>query len=102
MQVCDPSIAGWEYLVDFEFIKAFSCTYASAMGFLVIGLMVYGAISLSIYIQTDSVVIPFVLLLLTGGAVMTQVASVATAIATILLLCTGAGAITLLYYRYSR
>jgi hypothetical protein len=100
--VCDASVAGHEYLMDWEFIKAFSCTYANAAGFLVVGLFVYGGISLSIYIRTGSVVIPFVLLLLTGGAVMSQVASVAVGVATILLLVTGAGAITLLYQRYSQ
>lgn len=100
--VCDAGTAGYEYLTNFEFIKAFTCTYANAAGFLVVGLLVYGGISLSIYIRTNSVVIPFVLLLLTGGAVMTQVASVATGLATVLLLTVGAGLITYLYVQYSR
>jgi len=42
------------------------------------------------------------LLLLTGGAVMSVVAPPMVAIATVLLLTVGAGAITVLYYRYSR
>jgi len=100
-QVCDPNVSGFAYLLDFEFIKAFSCTYANAAGFLTTGLLVYGAISMAIYIRTNSVMIPFVLLLLTGGAVMTQVASVAVGIATILLLVTGAGVITYLYTQYT-
>jgi hypothetical protein len=100
--VCDAGTAGQAYLLDFEFIKAFTCTYANAAGLLVTGVFVYGAIATSVYIRTNSIMIPFVLLLLTGGAVMTQLASVATAIATLLLLITGAGIITLLWYRYSR
>jgi hypothetical protein len=100
--VCDASTSGATYLTDFEFIKAFTCTYANAVGLLVVGVFVYGAISTSIYIRTNSVLIPFVLLLLTGGAVMTQLASIATALATLLLLATGAGVITLLWYQYSR
>lgn len=100
--VCDPNISGFTYLLDFEFIKALTCTYANVAGFLVVGLLTYGAISLSIYIRTGSVIIPFVLLLTTGGAVMTQIASVGTAIATILLLVTGAGVITYLYAAYTR
>lgn len=100
--MCDPSMAGHEYLANWEFMKAITCTYANAAGILVTGLLVYGAVGLSIYIRTNSVVIPFVLLLTTGGAVLNFVAPPAMAIATILLLCVGAGAITLLYYRYSR
>lgn len=100
--MCDPSIAGWEYLLNFEIIKAFSCTYANVVGMLVLGLVVYTAVALSIYIRTGSAVIPFVLLLVTGGATMSQVATPAVAAATVLILCTGAGAVTYLYYSYSR
>lgn len=100
--LCDPAMGGTDYLLNFEFIKAISCTYANAAGLLVTGLMVYGAISLAIYIRTDSVTIPAVLVLLTGGAVLSQVAAPAMAVATVLVLTTGAGTITILYYRYSR
>jgi hypothetical protein len=100
--LCDPSVTGFEYLLDFEFIKALTCTYANSVGFLVMGLLVYGSISLSIYIRTGSVIIPFVLLLLTGGVVMEQVAGVAVAIATIVVLVVGAGVVTYLYAELSR
>lgn len=100
--MCDPTVTGAEYLTNWEFMKAVTCTYANVAGYLVTGLLVYGAVSLSIYIRTGSVIIPFVLLLTTGGAVMSVVAPPATAIATILLLCVGAGSFTFLYYRYSR
>ena len=85
-QVCDPTMAGQDYLLNYEFIKAFTCTYANTAGLLVTGMVVYGAVSLSIYVRTNSVIIPFVLLLLTGGAVLTQVATPGIAIATLLLL----------------
>lgn len=100
--ICDPSMTGFEYLLNFEFIKALSCTYFNTAGMLVTGLMVYGAISLSIYIRTGSVIIPFVLLLLTGGAVTTQLAAPALGIAVLLLLVTGAGVMTYLYSKFSR
>lgn len=100
--MCDPSMTGFEYLLNFEFIKALTCTYANPIGFLVVGLLVYGGISLSIYIRTGSIIIPFVLLLLTGGVVMQQVAGVAVAIATLVALGAGAGVVTYVYAAYSR
>lgn len=99
---CEAGVAGYEYITQFEFIKAFTCTYANPIGFLAFGMLTYSAISFSIYIRTDSVMIPFVLLLLIGGVVMTQVAAPAVGVATILLLVMGAGVLTILYYRYSR
>jgi hypothetical protein len=102
MQMCSASQAGYDYLYDFEFIKAFTCTYADPVGMLVVGLIVYGGISLSIYIETGQVTIPFVLILTSGGALLAQVAGVATTIATIILLVTGAGGITYAYLRFAR
>lgn len=102
MPLCDAATSGFDYLLNFEFIKALTCTYANAAGLLVAGTMVYGGVSLSIYIRTGSVIIPFVLLLTVGGAVLTQVAGVATAMATLLLLTTGAGVIGYLYNQYAR
>jgi hypothetical protein len=71
-------------------------------GFLVVGLLVYGGINLAILIRTGDVRIPVVLTLLTGGAIIPQVAAPGVAIVAITLLVAGAGALTLLYYRYSR
>lgn len=102
MAVCQSGTTFAEYLRSFEFIKAFTCSYFDAAGVLTVGLMVYGAIALSIYIRTGSIIIPVVLLLLTGGAVMTQIAGVGIAIATVALLTTGAGVTTYLYHAYSR
>jgi len=100
--MCDPAVGGLELLLDFEFISAFTCTYANVVGFFVLATVVYGAVSLSIYIRTGSVIIPFVLLLTTGGATMSQIGGPGQTIATIVLLVTGAGAMTYLYYAYSR
>jgi len=100
--VCEASMSGFDYLMSFEFIKALTCTYANSAGFLATGLIVYGGVAVSIYIRTNSVVIPFVLLLLVGGAIIPQVAGVGVAVATILFLATGAGVLTFLYHRHSR
>lgn len=102
MAVCDGSTTGTEYLLDFEFIKAVTCTYADPLGLLVFGLLVYGAIALSIYIRTDSITIPVILLFLVGGAVTPQLAGPAAGIATIAVLVTGAGALTLVYLKFAR
>lgn len=102
MAVCDGTTTGVEYLTDFEFIKAVTCTYADPMGLLVFGLIVYAAIALSIYIRTDSITIPVVLLFLVGGAVTPQLAGPAAAVATVGVLVTGAAALTLVYVKLSR
>ena len=100
--MCTSDTSGWEYLLDFEFIKAFTCSYADAMGFLVFGLLVYGAISLSIYIRTGSVVISTILVFVLGGAVLTQVAVPATGIAVILAIGVIALVVTLAWYEFAR
>jgi len=97
-----PGKAPLEHLYDFEFVKAVGCTYADSTSILIVGLIVYGAITLSIFLRTGDIRIPVVLTLLTGGAILPQVAAPGIAIVGIGLLLTGAGVITLLYYRYSR
>lgn len=90
------------YLLDFQFIKAFSCTYFNAAGMLVTGLLVYSGVAMSIYIRTDSVLIPFVLTMVTGGAVLAQVAAPAVQVAGLLVATVGAGAVAYLYRRLGR
>lgn len=102
MAMCDPAMDFGDYIANFEFIKAPTCTYSEPAGFLVVGLLVFGAVMLSIYSETNTVIIPFVLLLTTGGAVLSMVAAPAMPVATVLLLVTGAGAMTYLYHRFSR
>jgi len=101
LQTCGGT-PGYELLKDFEFVKAITCTYGNSMGLAVFALIVYGGIMLSIYATTDDVRIPAVLIFLTGGVTIPTVASPAIAIATIIVLFSGAGVLTLLYYRYSR
>lgn len=100
--ICDASKDFGDYITNFEFIKAPTCTYANETGWLVMGLLVYGGISLSIYIRTDSMVIPTVLLLVVGGAVMAQVAAIGAPFAVLLLVGIPAGVIALAYYIYSQ
>ena len=91
-----------QHLLDFEFWSAFTCPYANSVGFLTLGLIVYGAVAIPSYLVTNSIIIPFVLLLIIGPVVMAQVASPAVAIATVVLLVGGAGSMVMLYRQYSR
>jgi len=89
-------------LLKFNFAKAFTCTYGATTGFVVLGLLVYAPVSLALYIRTGDVRLPVVLTLLTGGAIIPQIASPGVAVIGFTVLVAGAGALTLLYYRYSR
>jgi len=100
--LCSAGKTGPEYLTDFQFVKAISCTYVDSAGILVVGLLVYGGVMTSIYSRTDDIRIPAVLLLLTGGAITSQIAAPGLTIAGLVILFVGAGVLTLLYYRYSR
>lgn len=102
MQMCPTDQPGYEYLLDFRFVEAFTCTYALSAGFLVTGMLVYGGVMTAIYATTDDVRIPAVLILLTGGGILSQVAAPALTVAALILLLVGAGVIAILYYRYSR
>jgi len=93
---------GMEHLLDFEFVKAIACTYGNTAGMLVVGLLVYGGIVLSIFLRTGDIRIPVVLTLLTGGAIIPQVAGPGVAIIGIGIILTGGAVMALLYYRYSR
>lgn len=99
--MCDGSSMR-EYLQAFEFAKAFTCQYADTTGFLVLGLFVYGAIASSIYIRQDSLIIPFGMLLMLGGAVLSQMASLAIPVAVIVILVVPSAIVAVLYVRYSR
>lgn len=91
-----------EYIFDAEFVQAFTCQYADTSGFLVLGLFVWTAVSSSIYIRTGSFLIPFGMLLMIGGAVLSQMASVAIPVAVLLILIIPGTATGILYVRYSR
>lgn len=101
MALCPSGQTGLDLMFQFEFIKAVTCTFAvPAGGVLVVGTIVFGAIALSSFIRTGSPIIPLGLLMLTGGAVMSTVAGVATTIATVTFLLVSAGAFAYLYYRW--
>lgn len=76
--------------------------YTSIFPLPVLGVFVFGAIALASYIETDSVVIPTGYVMLTGGAALTYLAPPAYQIATLLVLFVGAGAVTFMWYVYSR
>lgn len=88
-----------EYFRDFQFVKGIVCQYADPMGLLVIGLIMWGGIGLSLYMRTGSALIPFVVTLAIGGAVLSQMASIGVAFVTILVLGVGAGSIMVIYRR---
>lgn len=100
MQACTQP--GYDYLSEFKFIQAFTCTYAADIGFLVAGLIVWATISLAIYTKQGSPVIPLVLLFQFGGVVVAQIAGVATTVVVLVVLTVPAGIAALLYFRYSR
>jgi hypothetical protein len=101
LQFCDSSMSFIDYLLDWQFFKAATCVYANPIGFLIVGMIFYGSVAVPIYLRQNSIVIPTVLLLLTGGVVMSQVAAPVTTLVTIMLLMTGAGVLTYLYYKFS-
>lgn len=101
MAVCDGFTSGPDAVANFEFIQAVTCTYAVPAGFLMVGLLVFGAVAGSIYIRTGSVIIPFGLVLLTGGAILTTVAAPAIAFVVITFFLVGGGVVAYAYYRWS-
>lgn len=101
-QMCDAGTSFADYLGNWEFVKAVTCQYGNTVGFTTVGLIVWGAVASSIYIRTDSMIIPFGLFLMIGGAVLSQMASVAIPVAALLVLVLPAAVTTYLYIRYSR
>jgi len=101
MAVCDAGKTFAEYLTDFEFIQALTCQYADPVGFTVTGMIVMAGLSLAIYIRTDSLMIPFALVLVSGGGLLSLVASPLIGFATILVIGVGAATLTWLYTDFS-
>jgi len=102
LQMCAAGKDGPGYIKNFQFVKAITCTYADPAGLVTVGLLFYGGIAMALTIRQGSVLMPVVLLLLTGGAILSQIAAPGVSIAGILLLVVGSGVVTLLYYRYSQ
>lgn len=100
--MCDPAVSGMDHMANFEFIKAFTCTFANPAGLLVVGLLVWAGISAAMYARQGSVVTPVILLLLIGGAIIPTIAAPGMTIAGILILVVPAGIVAYAIYRYSR
>jgi len=102
-EFCTDGAGFTDYLGDFEFINAFTCT-ASELGggFATVATLIMGGVALSIYIRTGSVALPAVLVLLTGGGILSLLAPPAITLAAILVLLFGAVVLTLAYYRYAQ
>ena len=98
---CSAGKSGVEYLGDFQFMEAISCTYIDAVGLFVVGTLVLAPIFAVTYIRTGSPVIPFVMLLVTGGTVMSVVAAPVVGLATVLLLLVGGGVVAYAYWQWS-
>ncbi len=100
---CTSGTGFQEYLSSFEFIKAFGCTASDlGGGFATVATLVFGGIALGVYVRTGSFAMPAVLVLLTGGVVLSTLAAPAVGIATLLILVFGAGIMTYAYWRFAR
>lgn len=100
LQACEYGTDMASYLEEFRFVDAFQCAF-SGIGIPVAGLLLMAAIFVPLFVRTRSPVIPLVLLVLTGGAFVSTIAPVWTSIGAIVLLTVGAGAVVLIYARYS-
>jgi hypothetical protein len=101
LQFCTPGADFRTRLLDWQFFEAFTCQYADSVGFLTTGMIVYGGMLISIYLTTGSLVLPAVLLLLVGGAIIGQLAAPSMIFVVLLILGVGAGVMTFLYVQVS-
>lgn len=102
LQMCPSGQTAAEAFKQFEFVQAILCEYTAPAGLLPVGMIVFGAVAASIYVRTGSPIIPFGLLLLTGGVVMSTVSGVAVGFATILVLLVGGGVFAYAYAALAR
>jgi len=91
-----------DHIIEGEFLEAFIGQYTNVMGLTVLGLFVWGAITSSIFIRTGSFLLPFGLTMVIGGAALSQIASVGTTVAVLLVLVVPAAVTAALYIAYSR
>lgn len=101
LQMCSPGQGFLDRITAFEFVEALTCQYADPIGMATLALIVYAGVAGSIYIRTDSLIFPFGLLLMTGGAVVGQLAAVSTPVLVLLVLVVPAGMVAYLYYRFN-
>lgn len=93
--------AAFDALVGGRFIDGLFCQFIDPLTLAGFALLGYGMIASMIYVRTDSVAIPFVLLvLLGGGGISTQLASPALAAVAVVALVLLGGLPVVLLERY--
>jgi hypothetical protein len=98
---CSAGLSGAEYLRNFQFMEAISCSYVDTMGVLVVGTFVFGTIFAVTYIRTDSPIVPFVLFLTIGGTITSVISSPLMGFATVVFLLVGGGVVAYAYREFS-
>jgi len=101
-QFTDPSRGFVDRLMSWDFVKALVGEYADILGFPAFALIVWGGVASVIFVRTDSFLIPFGLLLFTGGAILSQIANFGMSAAVLITLVVPAAVITAAYIAYSR
>lgn len=99
MSMCDSSMSFIDYIRDFAFVKAGVCPYANSIGFLTLGIIIWGGVSIAIFSRTGSIKMPAVLMLLLGGAVLGQVAGPGLGVTALVVLGGAAVAMTAVYWK---
>lgn len=94
--------AAFEAIGSLDLWEAGFCTYGVPMGEMVVGLLFYGAVGLTLFIRTGSPMIPFVLVLILGGTILAQMASVVSSFAAVLVLLAAPIVLSLLVYQLDR
>lgn len=85
----DSYVDMWE---AYAFRDAVACPFVDSVGALFAGLIIFGAINTTLYVKQESPVLPIVSTLLTGGATLPMVSSIADGlIVVVLLLAVGIG-----------
>jgi hypothetical protein len=74
---CGDYGAYQEFWINGQFFDAVFCPFGDVLGGVGFALFVFGAIGLSLYIYSGSVVMPLVLTLILGSVVVTQLPSIA-------------------------
>ena len=101
----DPDSTCLEFeteIADRNFFCAAASPFLGVMPLPVLGMIVWGGLSMGVFIRTGSPILPYVLLLLTGGAISGVLAGPALALATVGTLAVVGGVPLLLYIQYAR
>lgn len=71
---------------NFDLWEGLYCMYGTPMGELLVGTLVYSAFGLNIFLRTGSLIIPFVLLMILGGTILSQMLGIIGAFAGLIIL----------------